>query len=218
MSVTGEPTFVGGPPGSPVMRIRAGQPLRDEVESALGRVGPGQSVTGQRAIDQARIGSAQQLVAQAQPLHRADAKVFDDDIGPVDDAQQRGFGSGMLEIERNPALVAVHHHERARFAVDFGRREAPRVVAVGNRSTLITSAPMSASSMPAVGPDMMCAISMTLSPESGPMLGRLFAAEARSALGEERGEALAEIRRVEARVALGPIGVRQRVARGSGAG
>ncbi len=39
----------------------------------------------------------------------------------------------------------------------------------GKRSTLITSAPMSASSMPAVGPDMMCATSMTLSPASGPI-------------------------------------------------
>src|SRR5689334_8990008 len=79
----------------------------------------------------------------------------------------------------------------------------------GTRSTLITSAPMSASSMPAVGPDMMCATSMTLSPESGPMASPLFAAEARIALGKECGDSLAEIRRVEAGVAFAPISVRQ---------
>ncbi len=75
----------------------------------------------------------------------------------------------------------------------------------GTRSTLITSAPMSASSMPAVGPDMMCASSMTLSPESGPIIFVSLAPEARIALGEERGEALAKVGGVEAGVAFGPV-------------
>ena len=38
----------------------------------------------------------------------------------------------------------------------------------GTRSTLITSAPRSASSMPQVGPAMICASSSTFTPASGP--------------------------------------------------
>ena len=109
-----------------------GKPLRDQVEAALGRVGAGQAVAGQGAVDQPRIGSAQHVVAEAQPFHRADAEVFDDDIGAVDDPPQRRVRRRVLQVERDAPLVAVHHHERARLAVDFGRREAPRVVAVGH--------------------------------------------------------------------------------------
>src|SRR5262245_9646623 len=74
-------------------------------------------------------------------------------------------------------------------------------------STLITSAPISASIKPQVGPAMTCANSITLTPASGPISTTL---ELRLALGKERTIANAEILCAEAGEALVDLGRRQR--------
>ena len=69
---------------------------------------------------------------------------------------------------RDAALVAVQHHERRRDAVDARLAITARVVAAGELLDLDTSAPMSASIIPHVGPAMICASSSTRMPASGP--------------------------------------------------
>jgi hypothetical protein len=61
-----------------------------------------------------------------------------------------------------PRLLRLSTMNAADSALDRGFRVASRVVATGSFSTLMTSAPMSASSIPHVGPAMICASSMTL--------------------------------------------------------
>src|SRR3546814_4613115 len=70
-----------------------------------------------------------------------------------------------------------------------------RVPSPASFSTLITSAPMSASMRPQTGPAMMCASSTTRQPCSGPLASAPTSAPfpVRLALGEEGLEALAEI-------------------------
>src|SRR5688572_33491379 len=68
----------------------------------------------------------------------------------------------------------------------------------GSFSTLITSAPKSASIIPAVGPAMICASSSTRMPASGPAPALLAPIEQRLALGEERGVTRPAVRGVEA--------------------
>src|SRR3546814_16839886 len=67
-----------------------------------------------------------------------------------------------------------------------------RVSSPASFSTLITSAPMSASMRPQTGPAMMCASSTTRQPARGPP-AISAALPVRLALGEEGLEALAEI-------------------------
>src|ERR1051326_8941595 len=63
----------------------------------------------------------------------------------------------------------------------------------GMRSTLMTSAPMSASMSPQTGPAMMWASSITLTPASGPGAAMLLASPVGLALVEEGVHPLAEI-------------------------
>src|SRR3546814_6758926 len=67
-----------------------------------------------------------------------------------------------------------------------------RVSSPASFSTLITSAPMSASMRPQTGPAMMCASSTTRQPARGPP-AISAALPVRLALGEEGLEALAEL-------------------------
>src|SRR6185503_9537831 len=89
-------------------------------------------------------------------------------------------------------------------------------------STLTTSAPMSASSIPQVGPDMMCASSITRRPASGPsiicrssstpspLIPHSSAHELRLLFRQERLVADLEVLGAEAREAFVDLGLRQR--------
>ena len=89
--------------------------------------------------------------------------------------------SAVSAMRRNTALPSSERRSRAmlrlfRFsarkppAMSWVRREPMRRVSspVPGRSTLMTSAPMSASSMVHMGPAMICVRSSTLTPTSGP--------------------------------------------------
>src|SRR5581483_3516970 len=71
----------------------------------------------------------------------------------------------------------------------------------------MTSAPMSASIMPHVGPAMICASSSTRMPETGPLIERSPCHELRLLLREERGVSDAKVLRVEAVEALVVLGL-----------
>ncbi len=73
----------------------------------------------------------QVVVSQPEVIEGSDAEILDQDVGAIDEALQRVACRALLQIERNAALVAVHHHERAGLARDLGRDEAAGVVAAG---------------------------------------------------------------------------------------
>src|SRR3546814_17111623 len=62
-------------------------------------------------------------------LFRSLAVVLDHHVGAVEQAQQRLAAVGLLPVERDAPLVAVHHHEGGRLAVDVRRQHAAGIVA-----------------------------------------------------------------------------------------
>ena len=124
MSVIGAPTLTGGRPG-PFAGDghQARHALRHEIEAALARHRPGAAEARDLAIDQAGIDGLQHVVAETELLHRALAVVLDQRVGVLHEALQDLLALGLLEVEGQPALVAVHHHEGGGLALD-GRRAA----------------------------------------------------------------------------------------------
>ena len=103
--------------------------LGDQVEAAALGVGPGTAEARDLAVDQARVGLPEALVAQPQALHGALAVVLDDDVGVGQEAARDLLATRRLQVDNDAALVTVHHQEGSRFAADVGRQEAARIVA-----------------------------------------------------------------------------------------
>ena len=120
--------FHGRPAGLARDRHQAREALCDEVEAALVGQRPVAAEAGDRAIDQRRVGCGEHVVAKAQLLERVAPEVFDEDIGGAHHAQQDLPALRPLEIERDAALAAIHHHERRRHAVDARLAISARVV------------------------------------------------------------------------------------------
>ena len=129
MSDTGLPVLAGGRPGSPVIAISPAKRLRDEVEAALVGARPVAPVARDRAVDQRGILGGQDVVSEAELLHRPAPVVLDEHVGLAHEPEQDRAALGTLEIEREAALVAVQHQERRRDAVDARLAIAARVVA-----------------------------------------------------------------------------------------
>ncbi len=70
-------SFRGRSPRLAGNRHEAGNPLSNDVESALVPVRPGVSIPGNRGVDQARVDGCQRLVVQSQGLHRGGSIVLD---------------------------------------------------------------------------------------------------------------------------------------------
>ena len=62
--------------------------------------------------------------AKTEPVEDAGTVVFDQDIGLVDQLQQRRLVVGLLQVQHNRPLVAVPGHEWRAFAIDEGRHAA----------------------------------------------------------------------------------------------
>src|SRR6266487_6773837 len=98
---------------------------------ALG-VGAVLAVAGDRAEDDAGIGVAHALVADAEPAEDAGAEAVEDDVVAFDQAQQRLAAALGLQVEADRALAAVEREveRRARaqllllVAAVIGRRPA----------------------------------------------------------------------------------------------
>jgi hypothetical protein len=59
------------------------------------------------------------------------AIVLDQAVGLLNQLDERLLAGAGLEVEFDAALVAVHHHEGGRFAVNVRRQEAAGIVAIG---------------------------------------------------------------------------------------
>ncbi len=112
-------------------RHQPAEALRDQVEAAL--VGPRTvaAEAGDRAVDEAGVGLGQHVVAEPQLLHRAGAVVLRQHVGVAHHPQQDVLALRVLQVQGDAALVAVHHQERRRHAVDARLAVAARVVAAG---------------------------------------------------------------------------------------
>src|SRR5581483_4120151 len=81
-----------------------------------------------RAIDQPRVDGLERLVAEAETVHHARAKLFDKNISALDE-RNNSLDPGLgLEIQRHAPLAPVEDRKSRAFAV-HERREAPRVLA-----------------------------------------------------------------------------------------
>ena len=104
--------------------------MRDEIEAAALSVRPGPPKARDGAVDEAGIVLRQSLIAQAQPVERAGPKVLGDRVGRGDQLAQHLAPAIRLQVDGDPALVAVHHHEGRGLAADRGRRQLAGVVTV----------------------------------------------------------------------------------------
>src|SRR5687768_1292475 len=117
--------------------------------------------------------------------------------------------AGTLRLSAMPRLLRFIAMNAADSPFTLGRSIKRVSSPPGMRSTLTTSAPRSASSMPQVGPAMICASSRTLRPASGPAI--LATPELRLALGEESRHAFAKVLGVETSVAFEVFLLRKRL-------
>jgi hypothetical protein len=107
--MAGGPLFVAVVAADLVEQARG----RQEVDVVAGMLGPGAglAVTGDRAIDDARVDRLHRLVADAQLVHHAGAEAFEDHVGIPGQAQEGGHAGGLLEVEAQAFLVAIDHAE-----------------------------------------------------------------------------------------------------------
>ena len=85
--IVGRPLGIGAEPGARI------------AEAAQGRV------------HELGVALGERLVGQPEPLHDAGAEVLHDDVGPIQQAQQRGLAFGRLQVEDDRFLVAVDRGE-----------------------------------------------------------------------------------------------------------
>jgi hypothetical protein len=88
-----------------------------EVVAGAVAVGAVLAVAGDRAINDARVDCRYRLVADSQLVDDAGAKALDDDIRAGGEAHEGGDAGGLLEVQRQAALVAIDQLEIARLAV-----------------------------------------------------------------------------------------------------
>ena len=175
MSDTGTPARVGSPVGGPGQIHEAAHALRHQVVAGARRVGPVLPEAGHRAVDQARAFLAQARVVEPEFREPADLEILDQHVGS---GRELAHDPLAVARSRNRARSnACRGWSRGNRPHRGGRRPCrqrtggpsracrrPRLV----RSTLITSAPRSASIWPAHGPARMRASSSTRTPANGP--------------------------------------------------
>src|SRR5207302_7898795 len=90
---------------------RPGQRLRHDVEGRLVAERAGEAKSADRAIDEARVERRQLVVAEAEAVHHPRAVVFDEDVGPGNEATQEIGAFLLLQIDDQAFLVAVDAEE-----------------------------------------------------------------------------------------------------------
>ena len=95
-------------------RHDTGHCLDFAVVAGFGAGRTGLAEAGDRAVDQARVDLGQCLVAQTESVHHAGAEVFHDDVGLCGELQDDVSGGGLLQVQGQAFLVAVHRDERGR--------------------------------------------------------------------------------------------------------
>jgi len=91
--------------------MKARPELHDLVERRAMLIGTGE-VALQRQVNQTRVEHGQLLIAAIEPLHRARAVIFEDQIGGRDQPMDHRLAFLALQIHRQAALVAVEGGEK----------------------------------------------------------------------------------------------------------
>ena len=94
--------------------------LHDDVVGRPVGQRPGLAEARDADIDQARIECPQLACADAQALGHAGAEVLHHHVGLGGHLADQGHGLGVLEVQHQALLVAVHHREQRAFAVVHG--------------------------------------------------------------------------------------------------
>jgi hypothetical protein len=110
---------------------QAGEALRDQIEAAAVAERSIETISRHRAVDEPGVDLRQHVVAQAQLLQRASAVVLGQHVRVTNQAHQHFAALFMLQVDRDSALVPVHHEERRGHAVDPRLAVSARVVAAG---------------------------------------------------------------------------------------
>src|SRR5262249_33848127 len=85
--------------------------------------------TGDRRIDQARIGRMQGRMVEAEPRHDAGAEILDEDVGLGGEGMDEGEPLGLAHIHRDAALAAVEEREIGALALDMRSEMAALIAA-----------------------------------------------------------------------------------------
>src|SRR5215510_4973035 len=89
----------------------AARGLRDHVEALVLVIRPREAEALEPGHDDARIGGAERLPPEAQPLHEAWSEVLDDHIRALCHLEKQRAAVGVLEIDGDAALVGVEEEE-----------------------------------------------------------------------------------------------------------
>ena len=119
------------PAGLAGHRHQAGHALGDQIEPALAPIRPRLAVAGDRAVDQAGIDALERLVVDLQRLGNAGPVVLDHHIRFPRQFIEERQPVGLLEIERDAALVAVDLREAGGLVVDVRPHLTTVVAALG---------------------------------------------------------------------------------------
>ena len=146
-------------------RHEAAHALGDLVDPGAAFIGAVLAEARDAAIDDARVDFLHRLVIDAEPVLDGRAEVLDDDIGLRGQLEEDLFPSGVFRSRLSERLL------RCRFWKSGPSRRLPVAsVCSPGISTLMTSAPQSASWRTAVGPARWAVRSMTVNPVSGKAL------------------------------------------------
>jgi hypothetical protein len=80
-------------------------------------------------VDETGVVPAERLVGEAEPRQGPGAEVLEEDVGPAGQPAHQGLPIGVLQVDRDRALVAVGGQEVGRLPGHEGRAVAARVVA-----------------------------------------------------------------------------------------
>src|SRR5262249_61731587 len=85
--------------------------LRDLIDAPALAIRTGLTESGDRRVDEARIHRPEIVVGDLQSMLDLRAHVLDEHVGGLDDFDERRVSAGMLQVDRDPALVPVQVDE-----------------------------------------------------------------------------------------------------------
>ena len=116
--------------GLPLLHADPGHGLQDLVVPGAIPERPAITVSGQRAVDQARVDRLHPVVVDAEPRGDRGPEVVHQDVRALHQPSQHGEPVGMLQVETDAVLVAIDSEERAAL-VRQRRGVVAQVVALG---------------------------------------------------------------------------------------
>ena len=182
-SIRDDPTRTPGPPGLAGDGDEAARCLQQRVVAWLARERPRPAVGAERAVDEAFVPGAERVRAEAELVGEPRPEALQEDIGPVDEPEQRVTPALVPQREPSERLPAFEERNIVPSPFQNGGPHARPSSPVSGRSTLTTSAPSAARICAQYGPAIDVVTSTTRVPRSGssPMPGII----ARASSGRE---------------------------------